>query len=442
MEIPYFIILGNSALSLMFVDASTGDDGDDGSTWALAKKTITNCVAAGATEIHIRNSHATDRLSAGFLELATDSTPRRLKIVGHYSTGVLSRLPLIMPGDVIKAGEWSSTGGKLNTYEAACLKTDMWGGVHVADPNLLHKPLMDDVLAYNGGSVALIEQVSIQGVDDVEGSWYLDDGNDLLYVHIPHPYTHTYFAEGGGIVAMSANTYGVNVRYGSAAQIENCHIWGGAQAMYGGRLFLHNCFLKFAQTNALYSAMGGSIYGSGLDIQYAHHDGVSIADHGIIKLKNSIVAHHGIAATDQCITGHDNAVLEMDHVVAYDSAGSVVAPVASTNILFSDCLFKDPAPGRSLIDAEGQIRGLVRDCVLMGGASGLYVAPDAGVKWGFKTALKLQRCRFLNNTYDIKVTADIESTVYIHDCDYKTIHPTNNNVTVIPKPKAPVVIAG
>ncbi|MHC4499803.1 MAG: hypothetical protein ACYS21_11900 [Planctomycetota bacterium] len=430
MNVPY--IISFTARTLLYVDANDGDDANNGTTWALAKKTISSAITAGADEIIVRNDHATERRLAGSVSLTSEAV-KEVRVIGHYHSTAKKNMPIIGPGWIYHAGDFSLTAGKSITFECSC--TDALAEVLVGDPELI------TLASGEGGKVLLTEQVSANDVESNPGSWYKDGGANKLYVSLPDS-NEDYFTNGGDIFGHGSGGRGADCRYGNILHLENIAVWGNIYALWGGRIFMNNVQQRLSEENGIYVNGNASVFANSLDVAYNYLDGVNVRQYGYCGLCNATVSHNGTGTTDQCLTCHNFGTIEAERVIANDAAGSVGAFVGASRIYLKDFLLSDSGSTRYVLEFQSEGSALIQDGTLDGGTYGLWV-DNTGSDLKTDTRIKLKNVDFRNNsTYDVGVESGTAATVLLENCKYDSGDPVNNNYTDITTRRVEVDTSG
>ena len=288
----------------------------------------------------------------------------------------------------------------------------------------------------------MTSRASIVEVNNNPGSYFVDDPGDKVYVSCPDGELD-YFTNDGGLVGYHGGVYSAAIRYGCILQVENCEMWGGCQILYGAKLFLHNVVQRFSESIGVFANVGGQIYGENVGVEYAATDGISSHARGIIKLKDVIVGHCGVASDNQAITCHEDGSIILENIIAHHASGDICATVEMSRLFLSDFDFDSPGGNRHCLETEGEIQGIVKNGILRNaGGNGLYVGPNLQ-GWGYDRRFLLKNVRFEGNTgYDVSVADDIESDVTLQDCDFTKVDPSAKNFTELRKKTPPLAVSG
>jgi len=430
MEIPY--IISFASRTVLYVDTNSGNDGNNGTTWALAKATVQSASDAGADEIILRNSDATARHVAGRIRLMSETSPKELRIIGEYVSLDTDQAPIIGPGDLKYASDFSKTDGQDIVYECAFTDASIYAPFAVNPEEL---SLTDG----EAGKIGLVSQASIALVNSNPGSYYLDDPGDKLYVSLPDS-SATYFANGGAIW-YCAGELAVDIRIGNILHLENIHIWGCLAVKGSGRIFARNIVQRFAYGNGIATADSGSILIDGADIGYNCQDNVSAKAQGFIGIKNAVLSHCGTVYNDQCLTGHQLSVIDAENIIAHDAGGPIVELTDGAKLYLKNFYFANANHDEPVIRLSRCATGLINDGFCTGGLGGLSIR-DTASAWAKDARFKFKNVDFVNTVdgsgYDISVLDGIEMSVILENCKYTAIDPDNDNVEIINTRRAEV----
>lgn len=413
-----------------FVDTDTGQDStNNGRSWSSPLLTVSQALARGATVIAIRTPNAGNAWqSAGGIVINDEEIPRVVRVSGIVSGGSLERerLPVICRGDPIDSASFSATGGQSITFEAAWTDTETTSSVFPTNPELL------TVTPNNGGELILTAQASIANVEANPGSYYLDGGNDLLYVSLPDSATD-YFTNGGDVAILvdSANPEGVIVESGNELYLENCIVYGGIRVTDGGILHLKNVESWFGTTSGLYISDAGTIDGENVKVYYAKDDGVSAHGMASIKIDDLLVGHVGTDDDDQCLTGHEYCSINVTNAVLYDASGDVVTFVEGSYLTLDRFTIDSPGSDDSGLRFDGDSIGLISNGTVRSSSIGLDIRANSSPLWREDTRISLNKVFFSSNSTDLKVVDSIQSSVRLEDCVYGTVSSGNSNFTTI-----------